>query len=119
MKKDPRIFLEHIIESIREIERNIKNMTKDQFLDSVTIQDAVVRRLEIIGEAAKNLPTSFKNKYPEIPWKKIAGLRDFLIHQYFGVNLDLVWKIANKDIPKLKRQILEILESLEKSANFV
>ena len=110
MKKNPKIFLEHIIESIGEIDKNMKDTSKGQFLDSVTIQDAVVRRLEIIGEAVKNLPTPFKNKHREIPWKKVAGLRDILIHEYFGVDLDLVWKIINKDIPKLRRQISKLLE---------
>ena len=112
MKKDPKIFLKHILESIEKIEKNIKNMSEDKFFDSTTIQDAVVRRLEIIGEAVKNLPNSFKNKHPKISWKKIAGTRDVLIHEYFGVDLNLVWKITNKNIPKLKKQILELLESL-------
>jgi len=110
VKKDPEIFLKYILESIGEIERNIKNMLEDKFFDSVTIQDAVVRRLEIIGEAVKNLPFSFKNKHPEIAWKKIAGMRDVLIHEYFGVNIGLVWKVVNNDIPKLKKQIVELLE---------
>lgn len=69
-----------------------------------------MRRLEIIGEAVKNLPIPFKKKHPEMPWKKIAGLRDILIHEYFGVNLVLVWKIINKNIPKLKQQIRKLLE---------
>ncbi len=112
MKKDPKIFLEHILESVKEIERNIKGMAEDDFFDSTTIQDAVVRRLEIIGEAVKNLPDSFKNKYPKIPWKKIAGTRDVLIHEYFGVDADLVWKIANKNIPQLKKQISELNKKL-------
>lgn len=107
-KKDPKIFIEHILESIREIERNTKNISEDEFLNLVTIQDAVARRLEIIGEAVKNLPISFRNKHPKIAWKKIAGLRDVLIHEYFGVDIDLVWKIVHKDIPKLKKQIEEI-----------
>ncbi len=110
MKKDPKIFLEHILESISEIEKNVKNMTENKFFDSVAIQDAVIRRLEIIGEAVKNLPPSFKNKRPKTPWKKIAGLRDILIHEYFGVDIHLVWQIANKDIPKLKKQISDLLE---------
>lgn len=110
VKKDPKIFLGHILESISEIEKNTKNLSEDEFFDSVTIQDAVVRRLEIIGEAVKNLPLSFKNKHPEISWKKIAGMRDVLIHEYFGVDIDLVWKIVNKDIPQLKKQIAELLE---------
>lgn len=110
MRKDPKIFLEHILESIGEIERNTKDMSEDKFFDSVTIQDAVVRRLEIIGEAVKNLPISFRKKYPKIAWKKIAGMRDVLIHEYFGVNIHLVWKVVNKDIPKLKKQISELLQ---------
>jgi uncharacterized protein with HEPN domain len=110
--KDPKIFLLHILESINEIERNVKNLSKDKFFELTTIQDAIVRRLEIIGEAVKNLPDSFKKRYPEIPWKKIAGLRDVLIHEYFGVDLDLVWKIINKDILKLKKQIERLLEKL-------
>ena len=109
-KKDPKIFLEHILESIGEIEKYTKNISKKRFFDSVMIQDAAVRRLEIIGEAVKNLPTSFKNRYPKIPWKKIAGTRDILIHEYFGVNVDLVWKIVNKNIPQLKKQISKLLE---------
>lgn len=109
-KKDPKIFLKHILESIEQIEGNIKNLSEDKFFDSIPTQDAVVRRLEIIGEAVKNLPSSFRNKHSKIPWKKIAGLRDVLIHEYFGVDVDLVWKIANKDIPKLKKQIAELLE---------
>jgi len=110
MKKDPKIFLEHILESIGEIEKYTKNISKKRFFDSVMIQDAAVRRLEIISEAVKNLPTSFKNRYPKIPWKKIAGTRDILIHEYFGVNVDLVWKIVNKNIPQLKKQISKLLE---------
>jgi uncharacterized protein with HEPN domain len=109
-KKDPKIFLKHILESIGEIEKNTKSLSEDEFSTSITIQDAVVRRLEIIGEAVKNLPRSFRNKNTKIPWKEIAGMRDVLIHEYFGVNIDLVWKIAKKDIPKLKKQITELLE---------
>jgi uncharacterized protein with HEPN domain len=109
-KKDPKIFLEHILESISEIERNINGMSEVKFSESITIQDAVVRRLEIIGEAVRNIPDSFRNNHPKTPWKKIAGLRDVLIHEYFGVDMELVWKIATKDIPKLKKQIINLLE---------
>ena len=109
-KKDPKILLEHILESISEIENNIEGMSESKFSRSITIQDATVRRLEIIGEAVRNIPDSFRKKYAKIPWKKIAGLRDILIHEYFGVDMELVWKIANKDIPKLKKQITHLLE---------
>ena len=109
-KKDPRIFLGHILESIAEIEKNIKKTTKEKFLNSVTIQDAIVRRLEIIGEAVKNLPSSLKRKHTDISWKNIAGTRDILIHEYFGVDLDIVWDVVKNDIPKLKKKIKELLE---------
>ncbi|MBI5152452.1 DUF86 domain-containing protein [Candidatus Peregrinibacteria bacterium] len=112
MKKDLKIFLEHIMESIIEIEKYTKNISRTKFLKTTQTQDAVVRRLEIIGEAVKNLPSSFKNKHPSIPWRKIAGLRDILIHDYFGVNLDLVWKVVKKNIPKLKKQISELSEKV-------
>ncbi|OGI30800.1 MAG: hypothetical protein A2271_02915 [Candidatus Moranbacteria bacterium RIFOXYA12_FULL_35_19] len=113
-KKDPKIFLEHILESINEIEKNILGMSEVEFSQIIMVQDAVARRLEIIGEAVRNIPESFRKKYPKVPWKKIAGLRDVLIHEYFGVDMELVWKIANKDIPKLKNQVANILEEFEK-----
>lgn len=109
-KRNPRIFLEHILESIGEIENNVGKMSEGKFSRSITIQDATVCRLEIIGEAVRNLPDSFRKEHVKIPWKKIAGLRDILIHEYFGVDMGLVWKIAHKDLPKLKKQITNILK---------
>lgn len=110
MKKDPKIFLSHILESIEEIEKNTRNLTQDEFLTNTTIQDAVIRRLEIIGEAAKNLPKSFRDKYPEIEWRKVAGLRDVIAHEYFGLSLKLIWKITQKNIPELKIEVIKLLE---------
>ncbi|MFC1612746.1 DUF86 domain-containing protein [Patescibacteria group bacterium] len=108
MKKDLNIFIEHILESITEIEKYTKNISCAKFLKTTQIQDAVIRRLEIIGEAVKNLPLSLKKQSPYIPWQKIAGLRDVLIHEYFGVDIDLVWKIIKKDLPKFKKEIIEL-----------
>lgn len=113
-KKDPEIFLKHIIESIDQIEMNVAGLSKKTFLTVVPIQDAVIRRLEIIGEAVKNLPESFKVKYPTVAWKSIAGTRDILIHEYFGVDLELVWAVVGKDVPKLKKQVISILKELKK-----
>ena len=110
--KDPKIFLGHILDNIEKIERDFTDLSETEYSQDVTIQDATLRRLEVIGEAVKNLPLAFRKKYPAVPWKKIAGMRDVLIHEYFGVEIYLVWKIAVTDIPKLKRQILKIVENL-------
>jgi len=85
-------------------------MPEREFVELTTIQDAVIRRLEIIGEAVKNIPFSFRKEYPKIPWKKISGLRDILIHEYFGVDMRLVWRITKKDMPEFKKRISDILE---------
>ena len=115
MKKEPLIFIEHISESIERIESYAKNLTKEKLTKNVKIQDAKIRRIEIIGEAAKNLPGDFRNKYRLVEWNDIIRTRDKIIHHYFGVDLDIVWDIVKKDLPDLKNKIKSILE--EKSAD--
>lgn len=113
MKKDIRIFLNHILDSIIVIEEYTNNVDKKTFFESKQIQDAVIRRLEIIGEAIRHIPYQFREKYPSIPWKKIAGIRDILIHEYFAVDYSLTWKVVVRDAPKFKKQIIKILEELK------
>lgn len=110
MKREIRIFIEDIMESIVKIEEYTCGINREKFLQESWIQDAVIRRLEIIGEAVKNIPDDFRNRYPDIPWTQIAGMRDVLIHGYFGVNLERVWIVVEKDLPDLKLKISRILE---------
>lgn len=111
--KDPSIFLGHILDNIEKIENDFANLSETEYSQNVNIQDATLRRLEVIGEAVKNLPLAFRKKYSNVPWKKMAGMRDVLIHEYFGVEMYLVWKIAITDIPKLKKQILKIVGKIQ------
>jgi len=113
MNKDPIIFLQHILNCIRRIESFSKGMTKKRFESDEKTQSAIFRQIEIIGEAVKNLPIDYAVKYPHIEWAKIAATRNRLIHAYFEINLDLVWEMLEKDIPKLKKDILEIIKDLE------
>lgn len=115
MKKDPTIFLKHILESITAIESYTNKTNKNSFLKDKKIQDATIRRLEIIGEAVKNLPKEFTKKYKSVPWKKIARMRDKLIHKYFGVDLDLTYDIIKRELPKLKKDIKKILQQTQES----
>ena len=109
MKKDPKIFLHHILESIGKIEAHLDGYSEEQFSKDTKTQDATVRRLEIIGEAAKNLSAEFKAKHPEVAWREVAGMRDKLIHHYFGVDMAIVWEVFRKDLPKLKGQVSKIV----------
>ena len=92
--KDFKPFLRHIVDECRFIEEAIKDKEYEDFISDETLKRAVVRSLEVIGEEAKSLPADLKQRYEDIPWRKIAGLRDVLIHQYFGVDYANVWKIA-------------------------
>ncbi len=112
VKRDVRLFLEDILEGISRIEEYRAGKTQKEFLQDYLVQDAIIRRLEIIGEATKNIPEDFRANYPDVPWRQIAGLWDVLIHGHFGVNVKRVWLIVEKDLPDLKLKIIEILETM-------
>jgi uncharacterized protein with HEPN domain len=102
-------YLEDVLEAIRRIQLYTKEFGWDDFIEDIRTQDAVVRNLEIIGEATKHVSDEFRTQYPHIPWKDLAGVRDKLINHYFGVNNEIVWQIIENDLPSLFTQIDEIL----------
>ena len=114
MKRDERDYLLHVRDAITRILEYTQAGKQDFFARSI-VRDAVVRNIEIIGEAVKNIPQSFKDKYPSVPWRKIARTRDKAIHQYFGLDWDLVWEIVENHIPELKRSIDEILTHFDQN----
>ncbi len=112
-KRNIGLYLRDIADSISAIEEYTEGIAEGDFYSNRLVQDAVVRRLEIIGEAAKNIDDDFRSKYPEIPWKKIAGMRDIIAHGYFGVKPERIWDIVRQDLPELKKQVASIIEDRE------
>jgi len=109
--KEVKVYLDDILESIKKIEKYIADLTPVKFDENSTVQDAVMRRLEIIGEAVKHLPDEMKIKHPDTPWKEITGMRDVLIHEYAGVQIERVWRTVKNDLPPLKQTIIRLIES--------
>jgi uncharacterized protein with HEPN domain len=112
MSKDSRVYLAQMLEGIEKIER----FTADgeaRFMAEAMVHDAVLRNLSVIGEAAKRVDERYRAEHPEIPWRALAGLRDVLIHQYEGVDLERVWGIVTKELPPLKQAIVAVLPPLD------
>jgi uncharacterized protein with HEPN domain len=110
MKKDHVVYLKHILDAIDRIEEYTRGVGYEDFMKTNLVQAGVIREIEIIGEATKRLTQGFKGKYRDIPWKQMAGMRDKLIHDYFGIDLDAVWDTTERDIPILKGSIKDIME---------
>jgi uncharacterized protein with HEPN domain len=107
--KDDRVYLEHIRDALNDI-ATYTTAGRDVFFAERMRQDATLRKLEVIGQAVKNLSEQTKSREPQIPWKQVAGMRDKVIHDYFGVNLEIVWGVIEKELPKLGRAIKALLE---------
>ncbi|MGC8979243.1 HepT-like ribonuclease domain-containing protein [Caldisericum sp.] len=113
MKRDYILFLKDIINAMEAIERFVEGMDLEAFIEDDKTSSAVIRKFEIIGEATKNIPDGIREKHPHIPWKRMAGLRDRLIHGYFGIDYKLVWEAIKVEIPKIKPELQKILKELK------
>jgi uncharacterized protein with HEPN domain len=110
MPRDYKAYLEDIVQAAQKINRYISGLSVQTFSDDEKTIDAVVRNLEVIGEAVRNIPEDIRDKYPEIAWRRIAGLRNILTHEYFAVSTKIVWDISTNKLPILEQQINKILK---------
>lgn len=109
MDKSPTVFLLHIRDSIHQIEEYVSGFTYEQFVEDKKTQDAVIRQLEVIGEATSNLQETFKKKNSDIPWREISDFRNVLAHEYWDVDLEIVWKAVHEDVSALKSALLPLI----------
>ena len=108
--RDPSLYLTHILESIELVRAYVEGVDLRRFSDSQQLQDAVIRRIEIIGEAVKNVPAEMRDAAPGVPWRRIAGMRDKVVHDYMGVDIEMVWTVVHRDLPELGLAVRGLLE---------
>lgn len=112
MGKTPKVLLHHIFDAIVQIESYLEGFDYNRFLSDKRTQDAVIRQLEVIGEAASRLESDFKSTYPQVPWREISDFRNVLAHEYWDVDLEIVWKAAAQETKELKTSLLLVLDQL-------
>jgi len=115
--RDEIVFLEDILECIQKIENYIENISETEFQNDSEKQDAIIRRIEIIGEATKKISNQTRENYPQVPWKEMAGMRDVVVHGYFGISIRLIWNVATNEIRNLKPEMEKILQDKLNSSN--
>lgn len=114
MKRNVDLYLKDIVKYMERAEGYVEDLSRDQFFKDYKTCDAVIRCIEVVGEATKNIPENIRSKYPSIPWRDMAGMRDKIIHGYFIVDFKEVWLVVKEDIPRLKPLIIKVLKDLEK-----
>ena len=108
MPRDYKVYVDDVLTSIHKIKVYTKGLSKKRFLGDEKTIDAVVRNLEIIGEAINNIPEEIRSRYPNVEWRKISGLRNILVHEYFGIDTEIIWDIVRNKIPELEKEIRKI-----------
>ena len=109
IKREFILYLEDMLQSMDRIEEYLSSLDFKKFKQTYLVVDAIIRNFEIIGEASKNIPTYIQQKYPEIPWKKMYGLRNLIAHEYFGIDYEMIWEIARKNLPQNRIDLIEII----------
>ena len=117
MKRDVRLFIRNIIDAMEAIQAFVGRMSRDELQQDEKTASAVLWKFELIGEAAKHIPEHLRRQWPQIPWKQMAGMRDRLIHAYFGIDYDLVWEAIQVHIPRLKPLLSEMLKKLQEGTS--
>jgi hypothetical protein len=107
-RRDPDLLIEDMLAAIRKIERYIEGMEQGQFRQDEKTVDAVARNLEILGEATRQIPEDFMARFPDVPWRQMAGLRNRIVHDYFGLDLEIIWQIIRHNLPTLRAQLEDL-----------
>ena len=111
------LYLEDMHQSMQRIEEYLGDLDFKKFKMTYMVVDAIIRNFEIIGEASKNIPTEIQNKYPEIPWRKMYGLRNLIAHEYFGIDYEMIWQIAKNNLPQNRSDLASIIEKVKVQEN--